>query len=876
MGWRRSPKTVALAVALAVLIGGAGTLAITGTREPASALRLLTGDAWLANRATGSVSHINGYSGQPDAQVPIGGAGDPFTVVQRPDGAYVLDLKTGRASRIDDSTLTVTGSRTLSGAPRATQVVTAGSVTWELDHSSGVLQQLNPASMNPTGPQIPLGAATGIAVADSDGTLWVPVPSQGRVDAVDPSGAVSHHPFGQSGDAVQLTPTETGIWGVDPTAHLAGNLTQPAQHTVPLPPVTAGTTPLVGSSSSSPNLVILDGTQLLNIDTTQSGLSSFAVLAGPRTTQLAVTNDRAYLLDPSNQQLEVVDLSPMAALPPVSVPAGSDQLVTNDQLVFVNNDHTAQALVVNASGAVTDVTKYVPAAQAPSAPSAPSPVAAPIASPTPAPNPVAATAPAASSSPAPAGPVASGGPVLNTNPVTAPPPPPPPPPLPPPTVPPVTPPHPPTSTTTPPTTPGAPRITSVTAGDGSLSVAWTAPADGGATITAYTVTTQPAVKSLPVSGATTQTIVSGLTDGTRYCAQVQATNKVGNGPLSPAGTACATPVADVPGAANVVSVTPGVASLTVAWTAASPGPLATPISSYTVTCTGAKAVPAAATATSAAVPGLKAGTAYTCSVYATNAHGKQGPVGKAGAGSTDSPPGAPRNLAVTAGDGQLTISWAAPASSASTPAATGYSYTVTGHSPATTTAAKVVVAVTPWTPVDVSVTATNVAGAGTTPATAKAMAFHRTPTINCQVGVRGSGDVATENGPSCGDPQAWTIKTAGSVSWLNYQSNVAYTQVPGATAYLCAVYQTGAISGIEYYENTNCASIPGQVGTAIPQAYISTTTSYGNPQICIYVGATQAQPGAVSPTYTSYELSPCGKVPGNLSGATQDGPGFYS
>jgi hypothetical protein len=83
------------------------------------------------------------------------------------------------------------------------------------------------------------------------------------------------------------------------------------------------------------------------------------------------------------------------------------------------------------------------------------------------------------------------------------------------------------------TLPGAPTGVSGTAGDTTVSLSWTAPADnGGADITGYTVTPYIAsVAQTPqtfTSAATTET-VSGLTNGTAYTFTVAAINAAGTG-----------------------------------------------------------------------------------------------------------------------------------------------------------------------------------------------------------------------------------------------------------------------------------------------------------------------------------------------------------
>ena len=187
--------------------------------------------------------------------------------------------------------------------------------------------------------------------------------------------------------------------------------------------------------------------------------------------------------------------------------------------------------------------------------------------------------------------------------------------------------------------PGAPTAVSATAGNGSVTVSWTAPATGG-TATSYTITPYIGTTAQPtttISGsppATTATI-TGLTNGTTYTFTVTATNSSGTGPASAASNPV-TPSNSPPGAPTGVVASPASGQAAVSWTA----PAATggsSITSYTVTpyagSTAGTPVQVSGSTTSANVTGLTNGTAYTFTVTAANANGT-GPASPASAAVT--------------------------------------------------------------------------------------------------------------------------------------------------------------------------------------------------------------------------------------------------
>jgi len=165
------------------------------------------------------------------------------------------------------------------------------------------------------------------------------------------------------------------------------------------------------------------------------------------------------------------------------------------------------------------------------------------------------------------------------------------------------------------TLPEAPVITSVTAGDRSITVNWLAPDDtGGAPILEYELSVNPGPLTFRLPGSTTQT-VNGLSNGTTYTVTVRARNRVGWGPLSAARTV--TPVS-VPSAPLAPFATAGDGWATVRW---APPFLngGSPISQYTITSQPTSStVIVGGDVTRVFVLGLTNGTAYTFTVQAWN------------------------------------------------------------------------------------------------------------------------------------------------------------------------------------------------------------------------------------------------------------------
>jgi hypothetical protein len=172
----------------------------------------------------------------------------------------------------------------------------------------------------------------------------------------------------------------------------------------------------------------------------------------------------------------------------------------------------------------------------------------------------------------------------------------------------------------------APTIGSITAGDGSLSVAFTGSAsNGGAAITNYDYSIDDGANWVTPSPAsiTSPLVIPSLTNGTAYPVKLRARNSAGGGAASTAVSGTPAGAASAPGAATISSITAGDTQLSVAFTAPTSNGGA-PITNYDYSIDdGATWVTPSTPSTSSplVITGLTNETSYQVKIRARNSVG---------------------------------------------------------------------------------------------------------------------------------------------------------------------------------------------------------------------------------------------------------------
>ena len=225
------------------------------------------------------------------------------------------------------------------------------------------------------------------------------------------------------------------------------------------------------------------------------------------------------------------------------------------------------------------------------------------------------------------------------------------------------------------TSPSAPTSLTATAGDGQVSISFTAGSDGGSAITNYKYSLDGTTYTALSPVDTTSPIsIAGLTNGTAYSIYLKAVNAIGDGTAS--SSVSVTP-STTPAAPTSLVATAGDGQASISFTAGANGGSAITNYKYSLDGISYTALSPVDTSSPVIITGLSNGTSYSIYLKAVNANG-DGTASSSVSVTPSTNPSAPTSLVATAGDGQASISFTAGANGGS--AITNYKYSLDGTS----------------------------------------------------------------------------------------------------------------------------------------------------------------------------------------------------
>ncbi len=219
--------------------------------------------------------------------------------------------------------------------------------------------------------------------------------------------------------------------------------------------------------------------------------------------------------------------------------------------------------------------------------------------------------------------------------------------------------------------PGVPQNLTLTPGDRQIGTSWDAPTDlGNPTLNGYRIQYRQAGTSTwfqwSHSGTGRTNTITGLTNGQSYQVRVAASNTAGTSSYTSPKSATPMEADRVPGVPQNLTLTPGDRQIGASWDA--PTDQGNPaLNGYLIQYRQAGTSTwfqwsHSGTGRTNTITGLTNGQSYQVRVAASNTAGTSSYTSPESATPVepDRPPGVPRNLTLTAGNGQIRVSWDAP------------------------------------------------------------------------------------------------------------------------------------------------------------------------------------------------------------------------
>lgn len=436
---------------------------------------------------------------------------------------------------------------------------------------------------------------------------------------------------------------------------------------------------------------------------------------------------------------------------------------------------------------------------------------------------------------------------------------------------------------------GTPTGAQLTFNNEGMLAAWQNQPSNATTTATYLYDGQGArVAQQTVSGGvTTTTVYVGGTEQATYVVGGTSTSTPLSAPVRTGGASTKPSTSQSPNsigcltgptAPTNVTATAGNAQATVHWKPGTPTTGMCAITSYTVVSTpgSIQTTVTGATTSSATVTGLTNGTTYTFIVYAQNpgdVSPDSSPSNAVTPTGTSTVPGAPTGVTATAGNGQATVTWSAPASNGGS-AITSYKVTsspggLTATTPNGTTTSATVTGLTNGTSYTFTVTAANSVGTGPASAASNAVVPAAPPGAPTTVTATAGNGQATVS---------WTAPASNGGAAI---SKYTVTSAPGgltattANGSTTTATVTGLTNGTAYTFTVTATNSAGTgpssaasnsvTPATVPGAPTGVTATAGNAQATVSWTAPASNGGAA---ISSYKVT---SSPGGLTATTPNG-----
>ena len=362
--YRRHQRPIACGCAGLVVLGVvAAGLALT---PPPVRPQLLAGDIWLASRAVGQMTLVNGASAQVSAAVGVADPNTDFDTEQAGRDGYAVDTATGNVVDVRDATLEKTATTLSDGT---TTVLAGTSTLFAVDPVQHAVQLLRPETFAPIGRSMAL-PSTDPVLAEDGRQLWAadgPAGMLVRYDVEDGT-PVRHvlHLFNAENSQPRLVIADGQPVLIDPTGRVAmllassGHVTRTLQLNLRHEDVVSGSADTEQFNVVQPDhglLTVCDfGTRACRASVPLTGLNHDLGAA-------VQTGGHVFVPDYTSDVVDIVDLGntmPVEHTLPLSTRPIHFELVQRDGIVYVNDPDSAQAAVVEPDGQLRRIDKYDP------------------------------------------------------------------------------------------------------------------------------------------------------------------------------------------------------------------------------------------------------------------------------------------------------------------------------------------------------------------------------------------------------------------------------------------------------------------------------------------------------------------------------------